>query len=490
MDTFGQEINGTATTEAGRPSVAVPPFPGAASAPELAFASLGDQARLLAEGEVSSRELVELSLARIEESQPRLNAFRVVCAESALAEADRADARRRDGDAIPPLHGVPIAIKDDVDLAGHSTSFGCGGTVAESRTDAELVRRLRRAGAIIVGKTQAPEVGQWHFTESPTFGATRNPWHEGHAPGGSSGGAAAAVAAGLVAGAIGSDGAGSIRIPAAWCGLVGLKPQRGRISTWPDAEAFHGLTVLGPLARSAEDAGLLLDAVTGNVPADRHHVAPASEPFAEAARREPERLRIAISLKVPFGIHDRLCDEHRDATFAMAERLEELGHEVVEEDLDYGLVAPAMVPRGTAGVRDWVRSRGIDPAALEARTRVHARLGALLSGPALRAARAAEPSLRRRLGRTFERHDLVLTPVTATPPPRIGDYDGRGYWATGSSASESCPFAFPWNVTGWPAISVPNGLTATGLPIGAQFLAPEGGEPLLLSLARQLEAGA
>jgi amidase len=492
METFGQEMNGTATTVAGRPGVAVPPFPGAAKAPALAFASLADQARLLVEREVSSRELVELSLARIAESHPRLNAFRVVCAESALEEADRADARLAGGEgvAIPSLLGVPIAIKDDVDLAGHSTPFGCGGTVAECRTDAELVRRLRRAGAIIVGKTQAPEVGQWHFTESPTFGATRNPWHEDHAPGGSSGGSAAAVAAGLVAGAIGSDGAGSIRIPAAWCGLVGLKPQRGRISTWPDAEAFHGLTVLGPLARSAEDAGLLLDAVAGNVPADRHHVALASEPFAAAARREPERLRIAISLKVPFGIHDRLCVEHRDATYAMGERLEELGHEVVEEDLDYGLVAPALVPRGMAGVRDWVRAHGIDSSALEPRTRVHARLGALLSGPPLRAARAAEPSLRRRLGRTFERHDLVLTPVTAVPPPRIGHYDGRGYWATGGSASESCPFAFPWNVTGWPAISVPNGLTATGLPIGAQFLAHENQEPLLLALARQLEASA
>jgi len=477
------------TTAAATGRFEAPPFPDAASAPDLAFTGLAEQARLLTAREVGSRELVELSLARIEESQPRLNAFRVVCAETALEEADRADVRLRGGDGgtNAPLLGVPIAIKDDVDLAGHSTPFGCGGTVEECRTDAELVRRLRRAGAIIVGKTQAPEVGQWHFTESPAFGATRNPWHEGHAPGGSSGGAAAAVAAGLVAGAIGSDGAGSIRIPAAWCGLVGLKPQRGRISTWPDPEAFHGLTVLGPLARSAEDAALLLDAVAGNVPTDLHHCPHPSEPFAEAAAREPKRLRIALSLKVPFGIHDRLCDEHRAATFAMAERLEALGHEVVEEDLDYGLVAPALVPRGTVGVRDWVREHGIDSAALEPRTRVHARLGALLSGPALRASRAAEPALRRRLGRTFERHDLALTPVTATPPPRIGQYDGRGYWATGGSASESCPFAFPWNVTGWPAISVPAGLTATGLPIGAQLLAHEGQEALLLALARQLE---
>jgi amidase len=469
-----------------------PGIPGGDEAPELAFAGLAEQAALLRTRAVSSRELVELSLARIEASQPRLNAFRVVCAEAALEDAESADVRLRGGDGgeNAPLLGVPVAIKDDVDLAGHTTPFGCGGEVETCRTDGELVRRLRRAGAIVVGKTQAPEIGQWHFTETPTFGATRNPWHEAHGPGGSSGGAAAAVAAGLVAGAIGSDGAGSIRIPAAWCGLVGLKPQRGRISTWPDAEAFHGLTCIGPLTRSAADAALLLDAVAGNVPADRHQPAPPAEPYVDAAARAPERLRIALSLRVPFGIHDRLCDEHREATLAMAARLEGLGHEVFEAELDYGLVAPALVPRGTAGVRDWIRDHGIDRAALEPRTRVHARLGGLLSGPALRASRAAEPALRRRLGRTFERHDLVLTPVTAMPPPRIGQYDGRGYWATGGSASETCPFAFPWNVTGWPGISVPAGLTATGLPIGAQFLAHEGQEALLLALARQLEASA
>ena len=254
------------------------------------------------------------------------------------------------------------------------------------------------------------------------------------------------------------------------------------------AESFHGLTVFGPLARSAADAALLLDAVTGNVPADRHHVTPAGEPFAAAAAREPGRLRIALSLKVPFGIRDRLCEEHRAATFALANRLEALGHEVAVEDLDYGLVAPALVPRGTVGVRDWLREHDVDRAALEPRTRVHARLGTLLSGPGLRAARAAEPSLRRRLGRIFERHDLVLTPTTATPPPRVGAYTGRGYWATGGAAAEACPFAFPWNVTGWPGISVPAGLTATGLPIGAQLLAAEGQEGLLLAVAAQLDA--
>jgi amidase len=465
-------------------------WPGAAGAPDLAFAGLAAQADLLRAREVSARQLVELSLARIEATQPTLNAFRIVCAEQALAAADRADARLRHGDggANAPLLGVPVAIKDDVDLAGHTTPFGCDGPVRTCRTDAELVRRLNRAGAIIVGKTQSPEVGQWHFTETPVFGATRNPWHEAHTPGGSSGGAAAAVAAGLVAGAIGSDGAGSVRIPAAWCGLVGLKPQRGRISTWPDREAFHGLTCFGPLARSAADAALLLDAVAGAVPADLHQPAPSIEPYAEAAAREPGRLRIAVSLGVPFGIKDRLCLEHRAATLAFAERLEALGHAVDAVELDYGLVAPALVPRGMSGVRDWIRDHEIEAAALEPRTRVHARLGGALSGLPLRAARAAEPRLRRRLGRIFDAHDLVLTPTTAKPPPQIGALDRRGYWATGTVASETCPYAFPWNVTGWPAISVPAGFTADGLPIGAQLLAHEGQEGLLLAVAAQLEA--
>jgi amidase len=467
-------------------------WPGAAGAPELAFAGLAEQAALLRSREISARELVEISLDRIEASQPRLNAFRVICAEAALTAADEADARLHGGDggADAPLLGVPVAIKDDVDLAGHTTSFGCGGEIESCRADAELVRRLIRSGAIIVGKTQAPEVGQWHFTETPAFGVTRNPWHEDHTPGGSSGGAAAAVAAGLVAGAIGSDGAGSVRIPAAWCGLVGLKPQRGRISTWPDRESFNGLACFGPLARSAADAALLLDAVQGAVPADAHQPAPPTEPYAEVAGRAPGRLRIAVSLGVPFGIRNKLCAEHRAATLDLARRLEALGHEVSMTELDYGLVAPALVPRGMAGVRDWIRDHEIDADALEPRTRVHARLGGALSGLPLRAARAAEPRLRRRLGRIFDAHDLVLTPTTAKPPPPIGALDRRGYWMTGSAASETCPYAFPWNVTGWPGISVPAGFTPEGLPIGAQLLAHEGQEGLLLAVTAQLETAA
>jgi amidase len=452
---------------------------------EQSFAGLEEQVRSLRDGEASSHELVEAALERALAAQATLNAFRVIRSEEALAEAEEAD-RRLAGGGGGPLLGVPVAIKDDVDLTGQTTPFGCGGGRPAAR-DAEAVRRLREAGAIVIGKTHAPEVGQWHFTETPLHGVTRNPWNTDHTPGGSSGGAAAAVAAGVVPAAIGSDGAGSIRIPAAWTGLVGLKPQRGRVSTWPDAEAFNGLSCYGPLARSAGDAALLLDAVHGNVPADLHRPQPPSEPFAEAAAREPGRLRVALSFATPFGVPDKVDAEHRAAIEAFAERLAELGHKVFPADPDYGMVGPAIIPRGMAGVAEWLCAHGEDRSALEPRTRTHARFGRALRGAPQRLARAAEPGLRRRIGRVFERCDVVLTPTTARPPPRIGALEGRGYWATSTAASATCPFAFAWNVVGWPGISVPAGLTSSGLPIGAQLLGRDSDEATLLSLAGSIE---
>jgi amidase len=467
------------------PAAGLPPDAGAETG--LAFAGLEAQSQMLATGDVSSRELVELSLRRIAATQPTLNAFRIVFEEEALREADAAD-RELAGGRGKMLLGVPVAIKDDVDLSGHTTPFGCGGEHPPAAEDAELVRRLRAAGAIVIGKTNAPEVGQWPITESPAFGVTRNPWSLEHTPGGSSGGGAAAVAAGLVAGAIGSDGAGSVRIPAAWTSLVGLKPQRGRISTWPEAEAFNGLTCLGPLTRNVADTALLLDAVAGNHPGDRHRPRAPAGAFAAAAAEPPPRLRIALSFSTPFGVRDKVDPQIRAATERAAERLAELGHDVVSEDPRYGLVGPGFVPRGMAGVHQWLRDRAPDRGLLEPRTRVHGRLGRALSGLPLRAARSAEPALARRIGRIFERCDVVLTPTTAAPPLRIDRLAGRGYWATSTAMSAACPFAFAWNVTGWPALSVPAGLTAEGLPIGVQLLGREDDEATLLALGAELEA--
>ena len=454
---------------------------------ELAFAGLEIQALMLVSGEVSSRELVELCLGRIAASQPTLNTFRVVCEEAALEEAEAADKRLAKGEGAPLL-GVPIAIKDDVDLSGHTTRFGCDGSHAAATEDSEVVQRLRSAGAIVIGKTHAPEIGQWPFTEASWFGATRNPWHTDHTPGGSSGGAASAVAAGLVPAAIGSDGAGSVRVPAAWTGLVGLKPQRGRISTWPEAEAFNGLTCFGPLTRSVGDAARLLDAVAGNRDGDLHSPPPHAESFAAAAAQPPRSLRVALSFAAPLGVPAKVDPEIQAATERVAERLTGLGHEVVRTDPSYGLVGLGLMPRGMAGVHEWVRDRVPDDAQLEPRTRAHARIGRLLSGAPLKAARTAESALARRIGRIFNRVDVVLTPTTARPAPRIGALDDLGYWATGSAAGAACPFAWAWNVTGWPGLSVPAGFTEKGLPIGVQLLGRENDEATLLALGAQLEA--
>lgn len=446
---------------------------------------LAAQAAALAAGEVTARELTASALARIEASRPTLNAFRRVREEEALAEADAADRRLARGERLPLL-GVPLAVKDDMDVAGQPTAFGCRGEFPPKNADSECVRRLRAAGAVVVGKTNAPELGQWPFTEGPAFGETRNPWSLEHTPGGSSGGSAAAVAAGLVPAALGSDGAGSIRIPAAWSHLVGIKPQRGRISTLPDPEAFKGITVFGPLARTVRDAALLLDVASGNADGDLHRPAPVE--VRSAAGRDPGRLRIALSTRPPFTATRKSLDPVvRAAVAGIAERLAALGHDVEEADPQYGPIGLTFVPRATAGVREW-SLRAPDPGLLDPRTRGAARTGRLLEGAVLRAARAAEAPLQRRVGRIFRRFDVVLAPTTATPPPRIGDLAGLSGLQTDRTMIGHCPYAWPWNVLGWPAVNVPAGFTGTGLPLGAQLLGPAGGEPVLVSLAAQLEA--
>jgi amidase len=441
----------------------------------------------LAAGAASSAELVDAALERIAAAQPVLNAFRCVRADAARAEAAEADRRRAAGDRAPLL-GVPVAIKDDMDLEGDTTAFGCAGEFTIKTADGELARRLRAAGAIIVGKTTSPEFGQWPVTEGAAFGATRNPWHTDHTPGGSSGGSAAAVAAGLVPAAMGSDGAGSVRIPAAWTHLVGLKPQRGRISTWPDAEAFNGLTCAGPLTRTVQDAALLLDAAAGAHDRDRHRPPPPPLPYADAARRDPGRLRIALSYKIAFsGAPATLDPRVRERVQRLAGVLEGLGHHVFEADPAYGLIGATFLPRSLAGLHEW-SGRVPDAALLDPRTRHNARLGAVLGGPPLAAARALERPLRARIGRIFRRADVVLTPTTAQPPLPIGSIDGLRGWATDKVIVGACPYAWPWNVLGWPGLNVPAGLTAQGLPVGAQLLGPAHSESRLLALGAQLEA--
>ncbi|NEA99112.1 amidase [Streptomyces sp. SID13726] len=448
-------------------------------------AGLVATARALADGEITSLALVEQTLARIAATQGSLNAFRVVRTESALAEAVAADAQLAAG-ARQPLLGVPVAVKDDMDVAGEPTAFGCEGEFPAVARDGEAVRRLRAAGAVIVGKTNTCEFGQWPFTEGPAFGATRNPWNPRHTPGGSSGGSAAAVAAGLVPAALGSDGAGSVRIPASWTHLVGIKPQRGRISTWPRGESFQGITVNGTLARTVADAALLLDAASGNHDLDPHR--PPAVDASAAVRRDPGRLRIALALKPPFtALPARLQPEVRARIVELAEKLSELGHTVEEADPPYGQIGLTFIPRATVGLAERVREAPF-PALLDRRTRDAARRGGLLGGVPLRAARRAEAVLHRRIGGFFSSYDVVLAPTTAAPPPRVGAMLELGGLATDRAMIAACPYAWPWNVLGWPGVNVPAGFVGEGLPVGAQLLGPANSEPLLLSLAGQLEA--
>ncbi|MFJ9147565.1 amidase [Streptomyces sp. NPDC102270] len=447
-------------------------------------AGLVETARALADGTITSRALVEQTLARIEASQGPLNAFRIVRTRAALAEAEAADAQLAAG-VRKPLLGVPVAVKDDMDVAGEPTAFGCQGEYPAVARDGEAVRRLRAAGAVIVGKTNTCEFGQWPFTEGPAFGATRNPWSPEHTPGGSSGGSAAAVAAGLVPAALGSDGAGSVRIPASWTHLVGIKPQRGRISTWPRGESFQGITVNGTLARTVADAALLLDAAAGNHPLDPHR--PPAVDASAAVGRDPGRLRIALALKPPFtALPARLQPEVRARVVELAEKLSALGHLVEEADPPYGQIGLTFIPRATAGIAERVREAPF-PALLDRRTRDAARLGGLLGGVPLRAARRAEAVLHRRIGGFFTSYDIVLAPTTAAPPPRIGAMLELSGLATDRAMIAACPYAWPWNVLGWPGVNVPAGFVGGGLPVGAQLLGPANSEPLLLSLAAQLE---
>jgi len=448
--------------------------------------TLTDLLYQLASRAVTSDTLVRRSLHAINASQSTLNAFRVVLTESALADATEADRRRAAGDTAPLL-GIPIAVKDDVDVAGVPTAFGTDGYVRPATQDSEVVRRLKAAGAVIVGKTNTCELGQWPFTSGPGFGHTHNPWSRRHTPGGSSGGSAAAVAAGLVTAAIGSDGPGSVRIPAAWTHLVGIKPQRGRISTWPLPEAFNGLTVNGVLARTVADAALVLDAASGNVEGDRHQPPPLTA--SDYVSIAPGPLNIALSTRFPYtGFRAKLHPEILAATRAVGKQLELLGHNVVTGNPDYGMrLSWDFLVRSTAGLRDWEERLG-DRVAWDPRTMSNLRMGHVLGEAILRSARLHEDADRWRVGSIFDIVDVVLAPTTAQPPPLARSFDRMGSYGTDRAMIAACPVTWPWNVLGWPSINVPAGFTSEGLPIGVQLMGPANSEGMLISLAAELEA--
>jgi amidase len=454
---------------------------------DLAFAGPAELGRLVRSRQVSPRELVELFLGRIERLDPRCNAFRTVMAEEALAKADRSIG------ADGALAGVPIAVKDDLAFAGHAATRGMRSAnwPGPATHDAESLRRLRAAGAIPIGITNVPELMIFPWTATAANGITRNPWDAARTCGGSSGGSAAAVAGGLVAAATGSDGGGSIRIPSACCGLVGMKPSRGRISSAPGPPGWLGLSTPGALARTVSDSALLLDVMHGSPPGERQPFPrPAAGSFVAAAATAPARLRIAISAKLPPGLFGRVADDQRAAWKRMASLFSGAGHEIVERDPDYGLAQLVFAQIWVRGVHEDAAAVAA-PETLERSTRQMAAAGRVVVPNRRRASllRGRE-RVAARIMALWDECDVLMTPTTARAPiPADGAY-GRSAAVAVNTAGRFTPFTAVFNLTGQPAVAVPAGWDSDGVPLSVQLVGRPGAEDVLYALAGELEQAA
>jgi amidase len=444
---------------------------------DVVFAGIGRQASLIARGELSPIELVECCLSRIEAVDPKLNAFRVVLAERAIEDARVAERRRAAG-SHRPLLGVPLAVKDDVDLAGVVTAVGTCANERPAQADCEMVRRLREAGAIIIGKTNVPELTMWPWTESETWGVTRNPWKPNLSPGGSSGGSAVAVATGMVGAATGSDGLGSLRIPAACCGLFALKPQRDRVPLAPRHGDWHGLVHYGALTRTVADTALFLDVVGGP---GRPGV------FSAAARQPPPRLRVGLSTATPSRRLAPLTPATTQGLVTTAELLQAAGHCVIRVDVPHSatMTLNHMV-RYLRGIADQA-DRLEHPDRLDRRSQAMAHAGARIPQAFVARETRRGVALSTRLQSVFEEVDVLLAPVV-TVSALPADLRDRGSLRSLLTAGRFVPFPGAWNMTGQPAASVPAGMSSNGVPSAVQLVARPDQEATLLSLAAEIEA--
>lgn len=453
---------------------------------DVAFAGAARQAEMVRAGEVSPGELVRLCLDRIARLDPQLNVFRKVFAEKALLEAEQAEARLKAGEERPLL-GVPIAIKDEVDVAGEVKMNGTDAFTEPAAADSEMVRRLREAGAIVVGLTHLPELAICGFTESATYGVTRNPWDPQRTTGGSSGGSAAAVASGMVPIASAGDGGGSIRIPAASCGLFGLKPSRGRVSLAPLTEGWNGLAVLGCLSRTVLDTALFLDIAAGGS-REAGAPPPPDRPFVESAQTPPGKLRVACSTLAPrAAAPPRVSGVVKEAVADAAELMRSLGHEVAPRDPDWGGIGNNITPRFLRGVSETV-DEVPHPERLEGRTRGFGRLGRRLPDALFERALRGREIDAARVNAIFDSCDVLITPVMGGTALPVRRWEGQGALRTVIGMSRFYPYCVPWNHLGNPAMSVPAGFAADGLPLAVQIIGRPGDEATLLSLAAQLEA--
>ena len=453
-----------------------------------------EQAAAIRSGETSSAEITEHYLDRIGRLNEQVGAFYTVTGELAREQAAAADkaasASRHDGSALPPLTGVPIPIKDLNMVSGVRLTYGSA-ILADNVADADdyVVEHLRAAGIVITGKTATPEFGLPCYTETRIGPPARTPWDLSRSAGGSSGGAAAAVASGLAPAAQGSDGGGSIRIPASVCGLFGIKPTRGRISQGPMMPDLVGLSTDGPLARTVADAALLLDAMTGNHPGDMYLAPPlpAGESFLGYASKDPGKLRIARSLKTLIDgaeVHPDCVAAYEDASALLSS----LGHEIVDVDLPFPAEA---VPSFLAL---WFAMATLAPIAPEQEsellplTRYLRGKGMELSAADLLLHQAILQGSARPAMAALSGYDAILSPTVALPPRPVGWFDEVEPAENFIRQTQFTPWTALYNLSGQPAVSVPLYWSADGLPIGVMLAGQMGAEGTLISLSAQLEA--
>jgi amidase len=426
-------------------------------------------AALVQSGQVSAVDVLSAHLERIDAVDSSVGAFQIVCRDRAIAEA--AALMNRPDRHLLPLAGVPVAIKDNVPVEGEPMRVGSLATPERpSAADHETVRRLRAAGAIVVGLTRVPELCVWGTTDG-AFGVTRNPWNPRRTAGGSSGGSAAAVAAGMAPIALGADGMGSIRIPAASCGVFGLKPGPGVVPAGLGVSSWNGMAENGPLATTVDDGALMLSALAARPDLARPQV--------------PGALRVAVSTQPPVS-GTRLDRELAEAVRSTAQRLADAGHRVEHAD------PPNPPLRIVSGIfAHWFvgaaeEAAALDTHRLERRTRTHVRIGAFAERRGL--VRPADREAWRQMNDAFfGRFDLLVTPVIASSPIEADGWSRRGWLANVYANVRFAPFTGGWNFAGYPAASVPAGRHSNGLPLSVQIVGSRGREGLILSLARQLE---
>jgi amidase len=462
--------------------------------PEMTWLDATAQADLVRRGEVSPKELAEAAIARIEAVNPQLDAVIRTRFDAARLEAD--------GD-LPDgaFRGVPILFKDlGCTVAGEPTAFGVGPMreVAWPVTS-YLAEQFRAAGFVALGRTNVPELGTTVTTEPRSFPPARNPWDPGHSTGGSSGGSAAAVAAGLVPVAHANDGGGSIRIPASECGLVGLKPTRGRVSQGPlTGEAWAGGVADGAVTRTVRDAAGLLDAISNSMPGEPYYPPPLPGPLTREVGADPGRLRIGV-LDRP-GAEGYLDDpECRAAVAGAALLLEALGHHL-EESAPAAMFEPEFLRHFSTIIAadteatfqgfEELLGRPIGEDEIERRNAAYRRIGQKLSAVDYLDSRAWFGTWARGMAGWWEDHDLLVTPTVGSPPPELGWFTAAGPEHEGERVVSFIPYTAQFNMTGQPAISLPLHWTPGGLPVGVQLVAPYGREDLLIRGAGQLERAA